>query len=70
MINKFIVYKDENYDVVDLNRWNRNQEAFWSSLIGFFLALAFLLVSKRIANLLGKEKQTFEINDEKIESNI
>jgi len=70
MINKFIVYKDENYDVVDLNRWNRNQTAFWSSLIGFILALVFLLVSKRIANILGKEKQTFEINDEKIESNL
>jgi hypothetical protein len=30
-INRFIVYKDENYDVVDLNRWNKDQTAFWSS---------------------------------------
>jgi len=70
LINRFIVYKDENYDVVDLNRWNKDQTAFWSSLIGFILALALLLVSKRVADFLGKEKQAFEINDEKIESTL
>ena len=70
LINRFIVYKDENYDVVDLNRWNKDQTAFWSSLIGLILALALLLVSKRVANFLGKENQAFEINNEKIESNI
>jgi len=70
LINRFIVYKDENYDVVDLNRWNKDQTAFWSSLTGFILALVLLLVSKRVADFLGKEKQAFEINNEKIESNL
>jgi len=70
VINRFIVYKDENYDGVDLNRWNRNQPTFLSSLIGFILALVLLLVSRRVADFLGKEKQAFEINNEKIESNI
>jgi len=69
-INKFIVYKDENYDDVELSRWNRNQTTFWNSLIGFIIALVLLLVAKRIATFLGKEKQAFEINNEKIESNL
>ena len=69
-IKKFIIYKDENYDDVELSIWYKTETSFWNSLIGFILALVLLLLAKRIADFLGKEKQTFEINDEKIESNI
>ena len=69
-IKKFIIYKDENYEDVELAIWYKTETSFWNSLIGFILALVLLLLAKRIADLLGKEKQTFEINDEKIESNI
>jgi hypothetical protein len=68
--NNFFVYKDENYDDIELSRWNRNQTTFLNSLIGFITGIILLLISKRIAAFLGKEKQAFELNNEKIESNI
>ena len=69
-IKKYIIYKDENYYDLDLSVSGRNETSFWNSLAGFILALVLLLVANRLANFLGKEKQAFKINDEKIESNI
>ena len=69
-INKFIIYKDENYEDLELGRLMRNQTTFWNSFIGFILALVLLLIAKRVANFLGKDEQAFEINNEKIESHL
>lgn len=70
LINKYLIYDDEEYSNNEMYRWNRGQETFLNSLTGLIIGIILLVFSKRIAVLFGKETHSIEINSEKIEGNI
>lgn len=70
LINKYVIYPDEEYSNNEMYRWTRDQTTFWNSLTGLMIGIILLVFSKRIAVSFGKETPPIDINGEKIESNI